>query len=85
MMIEIFGYIGGFLTTVGMVPQAYKLFKLKSAKEISWGFSVTLFMGIGFWLAYGCMLGLPAIIIANAISLILSGLILYAKLKWGMK
>ena len=85
MMIEIIGYIGGFFTTIGMVPQVWKLFRLKSAKEISLGFSVTLFMGIAFWLFYGCLLNLPAVIIANAISLVLSWLILYAKLMWGMK
>jgi MtN3 and saliva related transmembrane protein len=80
---ELIGFIGGFLTTMGMVPQVYRLFKLKSAHEISLIFSLFLCIGIAFWLVYGILNGLMSVIIWNTIALVLGCGMLYAKMKWG--
>lgn len=80
---ELLGFVGGLLTTMGMVPQVWRLFKLKSAHEISLTFSILFVIGIAFWLFYGIALGLMSVIIWNGISLVLGGGMLYAKLKWG--
>jgi MtN3 and saliva related transmembrane protein len=80
---ELVGLIGGFLTTMGMVPQVWRLFKLKSAHEISLTFSLLFNIGIVFWLAYGILHGLISVIIWNGITLVLGCGMLYAKLKWG--
>ncbi len=80
---ELIGFVGGLLTTMGMVPQVWRLFKLKSAQEISLTFSLSLNIGIAFWLAYGIMNGLISVIIWNGIALILGCGMLYAKMKWG--
>ncbi len=50
---EVIGFIGGFLTTMGMIPQVWRLFRMKSAHEISISFSLLLNTGIAFWLIYG--------------------------------
>jgi len=60
---ELVGFIGGFLTTMGMVPQVWRLFKLKSAHEISLTFSLFFIIGIVFWLVYGILNGLMSVII----------------------
>ena len=80
---ELIGFIGGFLTTMGMVPQVWRLFKLKSAHEISLTFSLFFIIGIAFWLVYGILHGLMSVIIWNGIALILGCGMFYAKMKWG--
>jgi MtN3 and saliva related transmembrane protein len=80
---ELIGFIGGFLTTMGMVPQVWRLFKLKSAHEISITFSLFFNIGIAFWLVYGILHGLMSVIIWNGIALVLGCGIFYAKMKWG--
>ena len=80
---ELIGFVGGLLTTAGMVPQVWRLFKLKSAREISLIFSILFVIGIGFWLCYGILQGLISVIIWNGISLTLGCGMLYAKLTWG--
>jgi len=80
---ELIGFIGGLITTMGMVPQVWRLFKLKSAHEISMTYSLMLNIGIVLLLAYGILQGLMSVIIWNGIALILGCGIFYAKIKWG--
>jgi MtN3 and saliva related transmembrane protein len=80
---ELIGFIGGFLTTMGMVPQVWRLFKLKSAHEISLIFTLFFIIGIACWLVYGILNGLMSVIIWNGIALVLGGGMFYAKMKWG--
>ena len=80
---ELIGFVGGFLTTMGIVPQVWRLFKLKSAHEISLTFSLFFIIGIAFWLVYGILNGLMSVIIWNSIALALGCGMFYAKMKWG--
>ncbi len=80
---EIFGFIGGTLICSAMVPQVWRLFKLKSAREISLFFTIMLLVGGIFWLTYGIVQTRPSIIYANTVSFVLASLMLIAKLKWG--
>lgn len=80
---ESIGYIAGFLLTVGMIPQAWRLFKLKSAKEISMVFCISFSAGTGMWLVYGLAFNLPAVIFWNALGLVLASIMVYAKARWG--
>jgi MtN3 and saliva related transmembrane protein len=80
---ELLGFVAGFLITIGFVPQVWRLFKLKSAREISLSFTISFIVGLALWLSYGISLGLPSIILWNSISLVLGFSMLYAKLKYG--
>lgn len=80
---ELLGFIGGASTTIGFVPQIWRLFRLRSAHEISLPFTVLFITGIAFWLSYGISLSLPSVIIWNAITLALGCAMLYAKLRFG--
>ena len=80
---EVLGFFGGLLTTGGMVPQVWRLYKLRSAREISLAFVSFFIIGIMFWLSYGILLGLASLIIWNSIGLALGFAMLYAKLRWG--
>ena len=79
---ELLGLIGGALTTMGFVPQVLRLFKLKSAHEISLTFTYLFILGIAFWLAYGISLRMLSVVLWNALTLVLGACMLYAKLRY---
>jgi MtN3 and saliva related transmembrane protein len=82
-MTEYIGYIAGFLTTFAMLPQVLRVYRLKSAREISILFNTSILLGVILWLTYGAVLGLVPLIVWNAIGVGLVGLLLLAKLKYG--
>lgn len=80
---EIIGLISGALTSASLFPQVYRLFKLKSARDISYAFNLLFIIGILCWIAYGIILNLFSVILWNCITLISAFAMLYAKIKWG--
>jgi MtN3 and saliva related transmembrane protein len=82
-MAEYLGYIAGVLTTVCYVPQIVRVFRLRSAREISLPFTVLLLTGVAAWLCYGVLLGLFPMVLWNSIGVIIVATLLYAKLKYG--
>ena len=82
-MPEYLGYIGGIFTTFCYVPQIIRVFRLKSAKEISLLFTILLLVGVVVWLFYGIFLSLVPIILWNSIGVVIVATLLCAKLKYG--
>jgi MtN3 and saliva related transmembrane protein len=80
---EILGLLAGLFSTFALVPQIMRVYKLKSAREISIIYNTTMLLGIFLWLVYGIILGLVPIIIWNIIGALLIVLLLIAKLKYG--
>jgi len=80
---EYIGYIAGFLTTFAMLPQVLRVYRLKSAREISIIFNTSILLGVVLWLVYGIVLGLVPLIVWNSIGIGLVSLLLLAKLKYG--
>ena len=80
---EALGYIGGGVITFSLVPQVYRVFKLRSAREISLLFTTLLLVGLCLWIAYGVSFGLTPVILWNTISVVLAAGLLFAKLKYG--
>jgi MtN3 and saliva related transmembrane protein len=81
---EILGYIAGALTTFSFAPQVWKLYRLRSAQEISLPFNLLLMAGVTCWMVYGILLDLIPVIIWNAVTLVLATSMLYAKLRYGL-
>lgn len=77
----IFGYIAAACTTISFVPQAIKVYKTKSTKDISLGMFLLMSTGVAFWLIYGLMINSYPIVLANAVTLFLSFYILIMKIK----
>ncbi len=69
---------------LGLVPQILRVWKLKSAQEISLPFSLLFLIGTMLWLAYGLFLGLTSVIVWNGANSALLILLLILKLKFGM-
>jgi MtN3 and saliva related transmembrane protein len=76
------GFFSGFCTTAAFVPQAYKVWKTKSAKDISLLMFLIFTTGVASWLVYGVLTNNLPIIFANIVTLFLAFLILVAKIKF---
>ena len=77
------GLAAAFCTTVAFVPQVVKTWTTRSTADISLSMFLVLVIGIVLWLAYGTLLGDVPLIVANGITLILAGIILGLKLRYG--
>ncbi len=80
---ETLGFVAGILVTVALVPQVVRVFRLKSAVEISLPFTILLLIGMLCWLGYGILFQLFPIIFWNAMGAGLVATLLSAKLKYG--
>ena len=77
----IVGVVGSTLTTSSLVPQAVKIIRTQSTKDLSFWTYLSLTSGAFLWVVYGVMLKQPPIYIANIIVFLLSGAILILKVK----
>ncbi len=77
--IEYVGMLAGTLTTVAFVPQLWQVWQSKSAHDINLGTFLMFSIGVALWLAYGILLHAPAVVISNAVTLILALAILVLK------
>ena len=80
---ESLGFVAGALVTCSLIPQLIRVFRLRSAREISMLFTTLLLLGLILWLTYGVFFRLIPVILWNAASTILVAVLLYAKLKYG--
>ncbi|MGB5924848.1 MAG: SemiSWEET family transporter [Dehalococcoidia bacterium] len=80
---EVLGYIAGVFVTVALVPQVAKIFRLKSAAEISLPFTILLLVGLLCWLGYGILFQLLPVIFCNAVGASLVATLLFGKMKYG--
>jgi MtN3 and saliva related transmembrane protein len=81
-LITLLGLVAGTLTTVAFLPQLLKVWQHKSAKDISLLWLTTFSFGILLWLVYGISVRALPIILSNAITLGLTSVILFFKLKY---
>jgi MtN3 and saliva related transmembrane protein len=81
--VEILGFVAGALVTLSLIPQLIRVFRLKSAREISILFTSLLLLGVFLWFIYGIYLRLLPVIVWNATSVVLATVLLIAKLKYG--
>ena len=80
--IEIIGLIAAVLTTAAFLPQVYKTWKTKDVSSLSLPMFSMFFIGVVMWLIYGLLIESPAIILANAITVVSSFLLVYFKIKY---
>lgn len=76
------GYAAGFLTTFSLLPEILKVFRTKSAKDLSPSWLLTSIAGFGLWIAYGFGLDLYPLIGYNTISVLLALALLILKIRY---
>ncbi|MDR2772109.1 MAG: SemiSWEET transporter [Elusimicrobiota bacterium] len=69
---EILGFIAGFCTAVSFIPQVYKTWKSKSAKDVSIQMFLIYSLASILWIIYGVGAGSMPVIATNVVLLALS-------------
>ncbi|MGY9025078.1 MAG: SemiSWEET transporter [Candidatus Pelagibacterales bacterium] len=78
--IHYIGILAGTLTTLAFVPQVIRVWRLKSAKDLSIWWLIIFCTGVSTWLIYGFMINDLPVILANAATIFLLILIIIAKI-----
>lgn len=80
--INVTGYAAATLTTISFVPQLLRVIRLRSAHEVSLGMFLIFTVGTALWLMYGALAHSLPVMVANAITFVLSLAILVLKLRF---
>ncbi len=75
------GMVAAAVTTGAWVPQAWRTLRTRSARDFSWPSLAMLCVGIALWLGYGIVRHDAAITGANAVTLVLIGVIVAVKVR----
>ncbi len=75
-MMDIVGYSAGALTTIAFLPQVIKAWRTRRTADLSLSMYLTFSVGVALWLVYGILLVSVPIIVANILTLLLTGSIL---------
>lgn len=65
------GLAAGALTTLSWLPQVLRAFRTGSTKDFAWSWFAMFGTGVTTWLVYGIIAAAPAVITANALTLVL--------------
>ncbi len=82
---EVIGFFAGALTTVAFLPQVIKVYRRKSASDISWIMMLLFITGVVLWIVYGLLIQKSPIVIANIVTFSLSMAIIILKLYYDRK
>jgi MtN3 and saliva related transmembrane protein len=77
------GYVAAACTTGAFVPQVLRVWRTRSTHDISLKMFLVLVTGVILWIVYGFSRSDIPVIAANSVTLILTGTILYFKLRHG--
>ena len=74
------GYLAATLTTLSFVPQVWKTWHSRSASDLSLTMLMAFSLGVLLWLVYGIAISAMPIVVANTVTLVLSGGLVVMKL-----
>lgn len=80
-MVTYLGFLAAILTTVAFLPQVLKTFKTKKTNDLSLITYILLTVGMLLWGLYGFLNNDIPLVLANAITFLLSMSILVLKVK----
>lgn len=80
--VTLLGLFAAILTTISFLPQMLKIWRSKSAKDVSFIMLITFMSGLFLWLIYGIILGTWPIILANGVTLGFNFIILWLKIRY---
>jgi MtN3 and saliva related transmembrane protein len=83
MNVDLIGSAAGTLSTIAFVPQAWRIWRTRSARDLSLPMYLIFTTGVALGLAYGLALGAVPIIVCNGVTLLLAGTVLAMKLRFG--
>ncbi len=81
-LVDALGFAAGSLTTVSFLPQVVKIWRTKSADDLSLGMFALFGSGVLLWLFYGIATVAVPVIVANAVTLALALTVILLKLRY---
>lgn len=75
------GLLAGCLTTLAFLPQVLKTWRSRRARDLSGTWLGIFTSGVALWLAYGLLVEDLAIVLANAVTLLLCSCLVVLKLR----
>jgi len=82
-LVTLIGSAAALCSTVAYLPQVVRTWRTRSTHDISLGMFSVMVLATALWLIYGIALDDGAIIASNSLCLVLSGIILFFKLRYG--
>jgi MtN3 and saliva related transmembrane protein len=73
------GLVAGVLTTAAWLPQIARTWRSRSADDLSWPYLLVFSAGVSLWLLYGVLSDDVPVLVANAVTIVLVGLLLGLK------
>lgn len=75
---EIFGFIGGGLGTLQGIPQAWRIYRMKTGYGVSISSWILMLVRMSTWMGYGWYMASPSIMVSNLIGAFTSALVVAA-------
>jgi MtN3 and saliva related transmembrane protein len=82
-IIQLTGYIAGFILAISITPQVIKAWKTKSTKDISIIWNLMYLLGLLLFLVYGMGIKEMPIVVMGSIETLLVISLITAKIKFG--
>lgn len=82
-MVDLIGYISGFLLAICLMPQVVKSYKTKSTKDISLLWNSIFAFALLLYLAYAVLISAIPLVVAGIFEAGLAISLLVAKVKYG--
>jgi MtN3 and saliva related transmembrane protein len=68
---ETIGSAAGICTTASLVPQLHRIWRTKSARDLSLAMFLVFGLGVALWITYGITANSPSVIVTNSCSMVL--------------
>ncbi len=81
-LVNVIGPVASVVTVASFVPQVVKVWKSRSAKDLSYGMVGLLLLSGALWAAYGVLISATPVILTNVAVAVLNLAILTAKIKY---
>lgn len=79
--VELLGFVAGACSTLAFVPQVLRVWKTRSARDISYGMYFIFLSGNVLWFAYGVSTHAIPLIVCNVVTILLSAAVVVMKVR----
>jgi MtN3 and saliva related transmembrane protein len=81
-MTELLGFAAAACTTLAFLPQVVRVWRTRSADDISLAMYLIMLTGVALWIVYGLRIHSVPLVAANVSTLALAGAVLAGKLRF---
>jgi MtN3 and saliva related transmembrane protein len=79
---DVIGSLAAVLTSVAFLPQVIRVWRTRSARDISLGMYAAFVTGVACWVAYGLLIRAWPVVAANLVTFLLACGVLLLKLRY---